>query len=131
MLVYSPGYIQPGINTVVSSQLDLLPTVLGLLQLKTTHSSWGRNLFEVRTDSGFAASVAGNEVRWHDSKYLLNDSLTGTPMLFDILRDKACKENIWGQEAEEGEILKTRTRSFIALSQQLMYENRVYPLSFK
>ena len=131
MLVYSPGYIQPGVNKVVSSQLDLLPTVLGLLQLKTTHSSWGRNLFEVQNDSGFAASVAGNEVRWHDSKYLLNDSLTGTPMLFDMLRDKACKENIWGQEAKEGEILKTRTRSFISLSQQLMYENRVYPLSFK
>jgi len=48
MLVYSPDYIQPGINPVVGSQLDLLPTILGLLQLKTPHSSWGRNLFEVR-----------------------------------------------------------------------------------
>ena len=131
MLVYSPGYIQPGINTVVGSQLDLLPTILGLLQLKTPHSSWGRNLLEVPQNSGFAASVAGNEVRWHDSKYLLNDNLTGTPMLFDILHDNACKENIWSQRPEEGEILKTRTRSFISLSQQLMYENRIYPLSLK
>jgi phosphoglycerol transferase MdoB-like AlkP superfamily enzyme len=131
MLVYSPGYIQPGINSVAGSQLDLLPTILGLLQLRTPHSSWGRNLFEVSNNSGFAASVAGNEVRWHDSTYLLNDSLTGTPMLFNILRDKACNENIWSQEVKEGEILETRTRSFISLSQQLMYENRVYPLSFK
>ncbi len=82
MLVYSPGYVQPGINPVVSSQLDLLPTILGLLQLKTPHSSWGRNLFEVPVNSGFAASVAGNEVRWHDSRYLLNDSLAGDPDAF-------------------------------------------------
>jgi phosphoglycerol transferase MdoB-like AlkP superfamily enzyme len=131
MLIYSPGYVQPGINPVVSSQLDLLPTILGLLRLKTPHASWGRDLFEVPENSGFAASVAGNEVRWHDGKYLLNDSLAGTPMLFDILRDNSCKENIWSREVKEGEILETRTRSFISLSQQLMYENRVYPLSFK
>ena len=129
-LVYSPGYVQPGVNKVTGSQLDILPTVLGLLQLKARHASWGRNLFEVTNNSGFAASVAGNEVRWHDAKYLLNDSLSGTPMLFDITRDKDCKENIWSQQPEEGESLKIRSRSFVSLSQQLMYENRVYPLSF-
>jgi hypothetical protein len=52
-------------------------------------------------------------------------------MLFDILRDKACKENIWSRQVKDGESLKTESRSFVSLSQQLMYENRVYPLSFK
>ena len=128
-LVYSPGYVQPGVNKVVGGQLDILPTILGLLQLKTPHSSWGRNLFEVPKNAGFAASVAGNEVRWHDSRYLLNDSLTGDPLLFDILHDNNCKENVWSQRNTEGEILEENTRSFISLSQKLMYQNRIYPLS--
>ena len=129
LLVYSPGYVQPGINPVVGGQLDILPTVLGLLQMKTSHSSWGRDLLDVPKDSGFAASVSGGEMRWHDSRYLLNDSFAGDPMLFDLARDKECKENIWLQQYAAGEIRKEKARSFISLSQRLMYENRVFPLS--
>jgi len=128
-LVYSPGYVQPGINPIVSGQLDILPTVLGLLKLNASHSSWGRDLFAVPADSGFAASVSGGEMRWHDSRYLLNDSMAGDPMLFDIVRDNECKENIWLQHSAAGEMRKEKARSFISLSQRLMYENRVFPLS--
>jgi phosphoglycerol transferase MdoB-like AlkP superfamily enzyme len=128
MLIYSPGYIQHSINPVVGSQLDLLPTVLGLLKLKTSHSSWGRNLLDVPHDKGFAVCVVGNDVRWHDSNFLLDDSMTEAPLfLCDIIRDHSCTTNVWQQNQKTGEILKTKVRSYISLSRTLLYGNRVYP----
>jgi phosphoglycerol transferase MdoB-like AlkP superfamily enzyme len=130
LLIYSPGYVSPSINPVVSSQLDILPTILGLLQLKTVHASWGRNLMELPQDQGFAVCMVGHEVRWHDSRFLLNDSLADGPMLlFDIIRDPNCTMDVWRQHPREGDVLKTRVRSYLSLSQTLLYQNRVYPRS--
>lgn len=49
-------------------------------------------------------------------------------MLFDLAGDIKCKENIWQQQSEAGEMRKEKARSVISLSQKLMYENRVFPL---
>ena len=130
LLIYSPGYISPSINPVVGSQVDLVPTILGLLQLKAYHASWGRNLLEVPKDEGFAICVAGDEVRWRDSRYLLNDNLTEhPPLLFDLTKDPTCTTDLWPQQAETGEVFKTRLRAYLSLSQTLLLQNRVYPLS--
>ena len=41
ILFFSPGHIAPKSTWLVASQLDILPTLLGMLQLKTRHASWG------------------------------------------------------------------------------------------
>jgi len=127
-LVYAPGTISPSINQAVGSQVDLVPTILGLLQLKVRHASWGRDLREVPQDKGFAVSVVGDEVRWRDSKYLLNDTLMDQPpLLFDLTKDPHCNTDVWRQRRETGKILKTKVRAYISLSQSLLRQNRVYP----
>jgi phosphoglycerol transferase MdoB-like AlkP superfamily enzyme len=128
LLIYSPGYIPPSINPVVGSQTDLVPTILGLLQLKATHASWGRDLREVPRDKGFAVPVVGDEVRWLDSKYLLNDTLADRPpLLFDLIKDPNCNVDLWRHRRETGEFLRTKLRAYISLSQTLLRQNRVYP----
>ena len=128
LLIYSPGYIPPNINPVVGSQVDLVPTILDLLQLKATHASWGRNLLRVPKDQGFAVCVVGHEVRWLDSKHLLNDTLTDrAPLLFDLTKDPNCNVDLWQQRRETGEPLRTKLRAYISLSQTLLRQNRVYP----
>jgi hypothetical protein len=108
--------------------VDLVPTILGLLQLKARHASWGRDLREVSQDKGFAVSVVGDEVRWRNSKYLLNDTLMDhPPLLFDLTKDPHCNTNVWRQRRETGEILRTKVRAYISLSQSLLRQNRVYP----
>src|SRR5947208_7519569 len=41
---------------ILASQLDIVPTVLGLLKLRVLHASWGRDLLSVPDDGGFAVS---------------------------------------------------------------------------
>ena len=79
-------------------------------------------------DQEFAVSVVGDEVRWRDSRYLLNDTLTDhPPLLFDLTKDPGCNTDVWRQRGETGEILETRVRAYISLSQSLLHQSRVYP----
>ena len=128
LLIYAQGFLKPKRSEVVSSQLDILPTILGLLKLKTSHASWGRDLLTVPENSGFAVAISGQEARWHDSDYLLNDALGNrTPMLFDIRKDPDCSQNIWKEHKAEGREIQRKLRGYVSLSQTLFYENRVYP----
>ena len=127
-LIYAPGYVPPGIHHVVGSQLDILPTVLGLLRLKALHSSWGQDLLRISEDRGFAVSIAGGEIRWRGRHYLLDDGLTADhPLLCDLGVDPACQTDIWARQVATGETLKTKLRAHLSLSQTLMYGDRVYP----
>ena len=128
-LIYAPGYVDAGSNTTVASQLDVLPTVLGLLNLSAPHASFGRDLITAQ-DNGFAMVVAGSEVRWHQDGYLLSDALTrAPPFLCYQAEDPQCEKNLWRQNSERGERMQQRLRSYVSLSQTLLFEDRVYPRS--
>lgn len=127
-LIYAPGFITPGINPVTGSQTDILPTLLGLLNLQAYHSSWGQDLMNIKPEQGFAVSVVGNDVRWHDAVYLLNDGLSNSPpLLFDLVRDPECTTDIWLQQTKSGSEIQAELRAYVSLSQTLLYQNRVYP----
>jgi arylsulfatase A-like enzyme len=126
-LIYAPGYVDAGTSATVASQLDILPTVLGLLNLSASHASFGRDLTATR-DEGFAMAVAGGDARWHQDGYLLNDALTrAPPFLCDEVNDPQCKYNLWHQKRQQGERMQERLRAYVSLSQTLLYEDRVYP----
>lgn len=45
ILFYSPGFLKPAQDGRIASQLDILPSVLDLLNVHTTHSGMGKSLF--------------------------------------------------------------------------------------
>ncbi|MGA1166444.1 MAG: LTA synthase family protein, partial [bacterium] len=46
LLIYSPKHVEPGISENYGSQIDLLTTIVDLLELEGTYSSIGSNLLE-------------------------------------------------------------------------------------
>ena len=55
LLFYAPAMLAPQTRTTVASQVDIVPSILGLLSENTRHQSWGRNLFALpEGDGGFA-----------------------------------------------------------------------------
>jgi phosphoglycerol transferase MdoB-like AlkP superfamily enzyme len=129
LLIYEPDGHFVGVNPVVGSQLDILPTVLAFLDLKAKHSSWGRNLLRIPPDKGFAVSVVGTDLKWRDNNYLLVDNGTDSGALFlcDVHQDPECRRNVWERHEHEGKRLKAKLRSYISLSQALLSDNRVFP----
>jgi len=46
LLFYSPALLQPKLVHAVSSQIDIMPSVAGLLKIPYTNNSMGKNLFD-------------------------------------------------------------------------------------
>jgi len=54
LFIYAPGYIQPREFSGLTSQIDLAPTLLGLLNLDYTSTFFGRNVLREDTPPGRA-----------------------------------------------------------------------------
>jgi phosphoglycerol transferase MdoB-like AlkP superfamily enzyme len=54
-LIYSPRYIKPGIETKIASEMDVMPTLAGLMGVPYKTRSFGRDLFNTKFDSYRAA----------------------------------------------------------------------------
>jgi phosphoglycerol transferase MdoB-like AlkP superfamily enzyme len=57
LLIYYPGDTEKGgqVNHTVSSQVDVLPTVMGLMGIHNAYQAWGRDLFRLDpSDQGWA-----------------------------------------------------------------------------
>ncbi len=53
-LIYGPGIVPPGRLATVSAQMDIPPTLLGLLGGQYEHCFLGRNVLNVKPEEGFA-----------------------------------------------------------------------------
>lgn len=89
LLFYSPTLLskQKGERrSTVASQVDIGPSVFGLLGLDVPHQGWGRNLFSASlTDPGFAVvkpSGGKEEVAIIEGDYLLMRSPKESPKLY-------------------------------------------------
>ncbi|MGL5663255.1 MAG: LTA synthase family protein, partial [Cetobacterium sp.] len=61
LLLWSPGDIfNPEIRDITSSQVDILPTIMGILGGTYKNSSWGKNLFISSEESSYAYIVQNN-----------------------------------------------------------------------
>jgi len=88
LLFYAPGLFPQlqGRRSTVASQVDIGPSVFGLLGLQIPHQSWGRNLFSPRlNDPGFAVvkpSGGKEEVALIEGDYLLMRTPKEKPRLY-------------------------------------------------
>ena len=70
-LIYSPAHIQPKTVTTLASQIDVAPTLLGLLNFSYESKFYGRDIFQTRPDEERA--FIGN---YQKLGYLKNGRLT-------------------------------------------------------
>lgn len=58
LFIYAPGHVEPGEFTEVTSQIDLAPTLLGLLNMDYVSTFFGRNV--LREDRAPGRALVGN-----------------------------------------------------------------------
>lgn len=68
--IYSPGYVKPAVDNRVVSQIDVMPTVFGLLHFSYTSQFWGKDVFSPNyRERAYVAT-------YQNLGYLKNDTLT-------------------------------------------------------
>ncbi len=132
-LLYAPTLLSPARYDTVGSQLDILPTILGLLNLETVHASFGRDLMRVvaRNESGFAYLMLGDSIGWIEGPWLMHDPLgEAAPRLYNYINNPELTNNFTTHQSELAQRFRHRARSFMQVSRRLLVENRVFPPRF-
>jgi len=120
LLLYSPKLLGDSTRCMysVGSQIDLIPTLMGILGGDYRHASWGRDLLTVSNDSGYAfindaanAGMINRMLIWRD------DLHARTSLLYrhEISADHDLSDVNTGQ----AELMKRRLRLFFQAADQL------------
>jgi phosphoglycerol transferase MdoB-like AlkP superfamily enzyme len=114
LLLYAPGFIEPGVDTTVCSHLDGLPTLLELLGFDDAYATFGQSLLHER--DGYAVVKQGNVMGIIDDEGSLLHSLEG----------RLEAEAHSGASADL-DALEHRLLSFVAVTHRLLRTNRWVP----
>ncbi|EMJ93312.1 LTA synthase family protein [Leptospira alstonii] len=126
-LIYSPGKIPSKIDPRISSQLDIIPTVLGIVGKKVRFSAMGRDLLDKRISGGVAYFAFGNLFGWIENNWIFygftdkvrNSSFSIVPRIGET---EECKN-----DRVKCETYHLKAKSFWNLSYELMNRNLIYP----
>jgi phosphoglycerol transferase MdoB-like AlkP superfamily enzyme len=124
LLIYAPGVVKPGRFNQIGSQVDILPTVLDLLQISTVHSSMGCSLLETSQPHYAVVSDGIHYSIFADQFVLLND-LEKNVGLYDYQRDPFFKEDLQLKEPDVAERLKRYLYAYIQSVSDVIARNRI------
>lgn len=124
-LIYSPKNISPSINTKIYSQVDILPTVLDLLNISTVHSSMGVSMLDTNKQS-FSFHKWGNLFCvFSDSLVLLTD-FDNQNILYDYVKDSAGTNNLTELYQQKYEKLKLLLTAYTQVTTFAIVNNKIY-----
>ncbi|GBF50224.1 arylesterase [Leptospira ryugenii] len=127
LLLYGPRFIDKKLNSTVSSQIDVLPTMLGLVGKETNFSAVGRNLLAKGIGSGWAYFAYGVAYGWIEGDQFLYQWVDGDKSLQFRAKEpftehEACKKDPFPCK----ESLR-KGNAIFNITIELMNQNRIFP----
>lgn len=124
-LIYYPGRadISPRAIETICGQVDLLPTILGLLGGQATHESWGRDILSLpANDGGYAFINKGDAYGMVRDSLLFWEKIDFKTHLYKILADNSIKSIDAASEWPENvKILQNQGRAMIQLEVDMVH----------
>ena len=130
LVVFDPsGELQPGRISTVSSQVDILPTLLDYHGFETWHNSMGKNLL-ANSPHHFAFHVAGKEIMLVTQEKAVLSNFDKPLQVFDFIKDPEMKNPIpFGEDAAGRELMDFHL-SYLQESNNSIIDNRLAPRDY-
>ncbi|MBL0174571.1 MAG: sulfatase-like hydrolase/transferase [Ignavibacteria bacterium] len=125
MLLYAPGIVAPGRDARMGSHCDILPTVLDLLRLRTSHASMGASLLRPGTPRYAVVRYGPQFGIFSDSLVLVHD-LENTVGLYNPHRDPQFTRDLQHREPALAEDLRTKLLCYIQAATSAIRRDRIY-----
>ncbi len=119
LLFYAPELLAAQRRSTIASQVDMAPTILGLLGAGIVHQSWGRNLFALdENDAGYAIiKPSGGEERvaYIADDYLLELAPKEKPRLYQyqLGAQPHSSDDLYATDKERAETMKKRLQGYV------------------
>lgn len=135
LLMYAPGKIAPERIPELASQLDILPTMLGLAGGDVAYAAMGRDLLagwnprpeQSRPFAYYAGGSNTGVIGWVEDELLLMQWI-GTPhFIVMTARHPADQTNLYEQNQAQGDAMLAKSRHFHQFARHLERSNRIFP----
>jgi phosphoglycerol transferase MdoB-like AlkP superfamily enzyme len=125
ILFFDPsGEIKPGLDSLIASQIDIMPTVLASLGYPKKFVSFGRDVLNDKTKPR-TWNVTDDVYNFYQGDYILRFDGTKSIGLFNFKTDPPLQNNLLGQEAELASSMETQIKAIIQ-----QYNNRMIDKKF-
>ena len=131
LLILWKGKLAPAMSGIPSSQIDIAPTILDMLQIQSKNHFVGKSIFQKRTEEAILTvqpySGTYLTAKKESIKYVKHLQ-TQKEYLFDFKKDPKESSNLIQNKsyAEITKSLKSATQKLI-INEQLIRENRIWP----
>lgn len=126
LLIYAPGIVEPQVRPEIGSQVDILPTILDLLNVRTRHASLGRSLLD-RTRTRYAVVQRGGRFVVFTDEWAYMHDLRREWGLFDYHRDPRFRTNLARAEPETAARLRTELFAYLQAVTTTVLHDRIWP----
>lgn len=101
LIIYDPsGEIKPGISNTIAQQIDIVPTMLGLVNYPYPFLTFGKNLLEVKPDDAYAVNYINGMYQYVKHGLVLQFDGNKTRGVYAI-GDREMKTNLVGKRQEQ------------------------------
>jgi phosphoglycerol transferase MdoB-like AlkP superfamily enzyme len=125
LLYTSSGIIARGENNSVASHIDILPTILDILQIPAVHSSMGVSVFSTKKDR-YCFERYGNNYCIINEDYVLLNDLEHEIRLYDYKTDPSLKNNLFTSHPETAYDLNIMLLAYIEATTGAIAKDRIY-----
>jgi len=123
-IFYAPGRLEHRVENRLTSQLDILPSLLDLLGVEAPHSSFGSSLFSLPRRPEWAVLLQSNFLYWREGSRVLESGLTRTISLHDPLDRSSDPHDYLSTESARAAEMNQKLIAFYEVSEILSRENR-------
>jgi len=132
-LFFSPNHIRPQIVNNVFSQVDILPTIIKLLNISTPFSSFGigADAYLNNPERNFAFVADGTFFGWiTDSLFLVSNEEYAIG-LYEYRQDTQMRINILSKRTSVAEHLLRAMYSYVQVGRTVLKENKVFTQQYR
>lgn len=123
-LFYAPLFLKPSFDSTVHSQVDILPTILDVLNLPAVHSSLGLSMLSDK--EGFAYISSGNILGWLQGGWFLIGDQEKNISLYNIHKDIKLTSNLIEGNSLTAALMRKQMLSYLQVSTQLLRSNKIF-----
>jgi len=124
LLIYRPQDLAPARDDGIGSQVDIMPTVLDLLSLSTTHASMGSSLLSGKKEH-YAVVRHGAEFAVFNDRLVMVSDLEKINGLYDHRNDSGFKNDLQTAKPEEAGKMFEYLRAYIQQASYAIARDRI------
>ncbi len=125
IVIYKPNSKYVGIDNDLAQQIDIYPTILDMIGYKKPFRSWGRSLFDKKSQTPFVINSTGDITQISKGKYICIFDGNNAVGFYDI-NDKSLINNLIKNRNQEMNDLELQCKAFIQDYMNRIVDRKMY-----